>query len=119
MSRSKNDKDILKALDEMEQVSSELNSRKSREQDRIKKHIKPRPEIKRIDIIKKESQEHLEIATWKLKNKLVIFLTLCAFAEWYIFNTLAKGDLVNFVFYNIAGICMFGLIKMKMNNGGR
>ena len=76
MSRPKNEKDILQALDEMEQVSTELNSRKAKMEARIKKHVKPPTEVKRIDVINRQNREQIELATWKLKNKIVAFLTI-------------------------------------------
>lgn len=108
--------DILKALDKMEAQSEEINTRKSVAQARIKKHIKPKPEISREEIIKKKTAERDLFNRVTLQTYFTIAcLIVAAFLGWAWINS--KGDYPDFVLYIILGIGAFGMVYAAARSG--
>ena len=56
MPENKKTDDIINALEKAEKLSEELNARKARTQERIKKHIKPEAEVDRYLEKRKEEK---------------------------------------------------------------
>lgn len=113
-------KDILKALDEMEQVSQELNAKKARAQDRIQKHVKPKVEPTREEIIRDKIKHQQQSSLWELKTRVTLILSVWAGSEYFLYEK-TNGDLVDIVMIHIAVISLYGIYKAKKSQerGGR
>lgn len=113
---SSDKKDILKALDKMEAQSDEINSRKAREEARIKKHIKPKAEPTREEIIKKKKEAQDVFDKITLQTYFTIAcLIVAGFLGWAWIES--KGDKPDFVLLIIIGIGAFGIAYAKIRSG--
>lgn len=115
MKEPKKEKDILQALDEMEEVSSELNSRKARVQDRIKKHVKPVKEVSKDELIRQRTQAQDEQEIWALKKNLALWGTIIVVAEVFAYRS-SNGDTVDMVVYHAVALVSLGKILIRKKN---
>ena len=112
---SSDKKDILKALDKMEAQSEEINKHKSRVETYVKKHVKPKTELTREEILKQKHNEQKLQEGWSNRTRLVTVAFVCVGLVIFLYMK-TKGDGVNFVFYVIAAVCFYGFYLMAMNS---
>ena len=111
---SSDKKDILAALEKMEEASKKLNDEKAKEEARLKKFprmVEPGRE-ERIRVKAQEDLVQRKNNVWI--NLISIIFFSCgylAFLYWY-----ADRDRVQFVFYIIVSLVFYGFYVMYLNS---
>ena len=115
MSDEKKEKSIQEALDQMEQESAERSAYKERVNARIQKHMKPKVEKNREETIEKKALEQKHSLKFDLKALFTKYILLTVIFQYTVYKYIAKGDMVEYVFYNIAAACLWVMIMAKIN----
>lgn len=112
---SKDKDQIRKALEDLEKTSVEINSRKAREEARIKKLSRPLPVITRDASVKSRARDSQADGKWKTQVAIVNgVLALMGLVVIIIY--VSRGNQVDMVFYSIVAVIYYGWYKLYMNS---